>query len=92
MATKAALRQALCAAGVPPAGLSLPEAAAYVGLSPNTFLAEVMAGTLPPSIPLTKRRRLWSRAALDAAVGGRSNAAPIPLDDKIKAAIDDYAG
>lgn len=44
-------------------------AAAYVGLSPNTFDQEVRAGTFPGPFPLTKtRRRLWDVRALDAAL------------------------
>jgi hypothetical protein len=42
-------------------------AAAYVGLSPNTFDAEVAAGTFSGPFPLTRtRRRLWDVRALDA--------------------------
>jgi len=45
------------------------QAAAYVGLSPNAFDAEVAAGTFPGHYPLTRiRRRLWDRRALDDAM------------------------
>lgn len=49
--------------------LTLEEAAAYVGLSANTFMQEVRAGTFPGPFPLTEtRRRLWDVRALDAAI------------------------
>ena len=60
-------RERLARAGLAPRGLSLEEASAYVGLSPNTFLAEVEEGTFPPCVSLTCQRRLWDKAALDKA-------------------------
>lgn len=59
-------------AGVAPRLLSREQAAAYVGLSPETFLAEVAAGTFPRPFPLKRtRRRLWDRAEIDRALDAR---------------------
>lgn len=91
MTSTAAQQQHLRAVGVEPATLKLADAAAYVSLSPNTFLREVAAGTMPPPVPLASRRKLWSRAALDARVGGRK-AAPDPIERQIDEAIERYAG
>jgi predicted DNA-binding transcriptional regulator AlpA len=45
------------------------EAAAYVGLSPTAFDAEVNAGTFPAPFPLKQtRRNLWDVKALDATL------------------------
>ena len=54
---------------LPPRLLAREEAAAYVGLSPNSFDHEVSAGTFTSPFPLTNtRRRLWDVRALDAAM------------------------
>lgn len=55
-------------ASLPPRGLSRPEAAAYVGVSPTTFDRMVADGAMPPAIRY-RRRRIWDRAALDRAFG-----------------------
>ena len=47
-----------------PRGLSLEQAAAYVGVSPNTFQAEVRAGYWP-SPERRGRRVIWDRGAID---------------------------
>lgn len=61
--------------------LAIEDAAAYVGLSPNTFMAEVRAGTFPGPFPLTRtRRRLWDVKALDAAMD-RAMGAKVRDDD-----------
>lgn len=58
--------------GVTPRLLSREQAAAYVGLSPGAFDAEVQAGTFPKPFPLRgTRRNLWDRAALDSALDSR---------------------
>lgn len=55
--------------GITPRLLPRDKAAAYVGLSPNTFDRQVAAGTFPAPFPLTGlRRRLWDVRALDAAI------------------------
>ena len=51
---------------LPPRGLSASEAAAYVGVSEDTFKAEVRAGNLPQPVRLG-RRTVWDRVALDRA-------------------------
>ncbi len=66
--TTSASRERLARLGITPRGLSLEEAAAYVGLAPATFLAEVEARVFPPHVGLdASRRRIWDRAALDKA-------------------------
>ena len=51
-------------------------AAAYVGLSPNSFDAEVSNGTFPAPVSLSCRRRLWDRVALDRRLDQLSGLAP----------------
>lgn len=53
-------------ASLPPRGLRAEQAAAYVGVSPDTFRAEVKAGRMPAPIRLG-RRVVWDRCALDKA-------------------------
>ena len=54
---------------MPPRLLCKESAAAYVGLSPNAFEAEVAAGTFPEAFRLrTVRRALWDVRALDRAL------------------------
>lgn len=55
----------------PPRGLCLEEAAAYVGVSPNTFAEEVKNRRLPEPLRLG-RRRIWDKKALDAWLDGLS--------------------
>jgi excisionase family DNA binding protein len=51
---------------LPPRGLSREMAAAYLGISPNTFSEMVTDGRMPgPKI--INRRLVWDRLALDAA-------------------------
>lgn len=49
-----------------PRGLSRPQAAAYVGVSPNTFDAMIRDG-LMPGPKRARARVLWDRHQLDAA-------------------------
>ncbi len=66
--TSAAARERLARIGIQPRGLSLEEAAAYVGLSTVAFEGQVAAGVFPRHIGLDKNRRhIWDRAALDRA-------------------------
>lgn len=52
-----------------PRWLDMHAAAAYIGLSPDTFRRRVKAGKLPaPSDRLGARLLRWDRAALDAAM------------------------
>jgi predicted DNA-binding transcriptional regulator AlpA len=91
MPTVRAAREDLTRRGIAPDGLSLPEAAAFIGLSVNTFLREVEAGTLPPPLPLKSRRRIWSRAALARASATDDTPPEVDLTDEIDKAIDEYA-
>lgn len=51
---------------LPPRGLSREQAAAYLGISPNTFNDMVDDGRMPgPKV--INRRRVWDRHALDLA-------------------------
>jgi excisionase family DNA binding protein len=52
-------------------GLSRPQAAAYLGIGCSHFDVLVKAGRLPAPLPGLGRRRVWSRAALDAVLAGR---------------------
>lgn len=77
--------------GIPSGTFSLGEAAAFVGVSPNTFLNEVEAGTLPRPLPLKSKRRLWSRSALARAIGSEDTASEGDVSEEIDKAIDEYA-
>jgi hypothetical protein len=50
-----------------PRGLATEQAAAYVGVSPPTFLHEVAQGKWPQSEPRGPKgtRRVWDRRAID---------------------------
>lgn len=52
-------------------GLSCDQAAAYLGIGRSHFAVLVKAGRLPAPLPGLGRRRVWSRAALDAVLAGR---------------------
>jgi excisionase family DNA binding protein len=51
---------------VNPRGMSRKQAAAYVGVSPNTFDRMVKDGTMP-SPGRYRRRHLWDRVEIDAS-------------------------
>jgi predicted DNA-binding transcriptional regulator AlpA len=51
-----------------PALLSVDQAAAYCGMTHDSFAACVEAGYFPKPVNLPIKRRLWSRAAIDAAL------------------------
>ena len=59
-----------------PRGMSRDLAAAYVGVSPNTFAGLVAAGRMPPPIDLGIRRNVWDRAAIDEVLDHLSGFAP----------------
>lgn len=77
--------------GISPRVLDLELAAAYVGLSAESFLDAVAAGRYPQPLP-DGRRRQWDRVALDAAVDRRSSVGAClrkpETPDDIMAAID----
>ena len=52
--------------GAWPRGLSREQAAAYAGVSPNTFLTEVKKG-LWPKPEARRHRKIWDRLAIDEA-------------------------
>lgn len=83
--TIAVQRQRLARIGISPGGLSLIEAAAYVGLSGRTFSRQVAAGSAPVPLRLSCRRRLWSKAGLDAWLAGHSDAKEDGSDPIMKA-------
>lgn len=91
MSTTAATREAMRRAGIEPGTLTLAEAAAYCALSRNTFLSEVAAGKLPRPLDLACRRKVWSRAALDRALGGPLTETARPIEAEIDEAIESYA-
>ncbi len=69
-----------------PRGLSVDWGAAYVGVSPNKFLAEVAAGIWPK--PETRGgRRIWDRQKLDQAWNRRD--AGEEEADPLMEALDD---
>ena len=90
MSSTAAIRERLAGRGITPATLSLEEAAAYVGMSKQTFLKEVRAGTMPLPLPLKGRRKLFSLAALDQRVNPLQ-APQRSTRDEIEEAVDSYA-
>ncbi|MDR3438997.1 hypothetical protein [Telmatospirillum sp.] len=59
-------------------------AAAYCGVSPGTFDAQVEDGTYPAPLPSDGHRNvLWDREELDAAITARRlNATPVPNGNK----------
>ena len=58
---------------LPPARLlSAEQAAAYCGLSRNTFLVRVEAGTFPAAMRIGKRV-LWDRHAIDTSIDVMQN-------------------
>ena len=65
-------------ASLPPRGLSLEQAAEYVGLSVPSFLVEIEAGRYPPSLRCESRRKVWDRCALDHAMDRMSGLLPAP--------------
>lgn len=61
-----------------PRSMSVELAAAYVGLSPSAFRAQVdrPGSTAPQPIPLTQGRRVWLREDLDAWLDRAAGRAP----------------
>ena len=80
---KADARERLVRAGIVPRGMSVDEAAAYVGMSTNRFKRLVQEGRYPGPMPGTSGR-VWDRKAIDAAIDG---AKVQRNDDDIEAAL-----
>ena len=58
---------------IPPRGLTTRQAAAYCGVSYNTFRKLVREGLVPPPMDMPELGRdLFDRLALDAAIDARS--------------------
>lgn len=76
---------------IPPRGLAREQAAAYVGLSPNSFDLAVAEGRLPQPIRFN-RRAVWDRLALDRALDIMSGLAAEPDagGDPFSEALDRY--
>ncbi len=70
--------------GAWPRGLNCEQAAAYAGVSPNTFLTEVKKG-LWPKPEARGHRRIWDRLAIDEAWDRRHETE----DDPLMEALDD---
>ena len=72
--------------GAWPRGLSVLQAAAYAGVSPGKFQAEVKAGLWPK--PETRGgRKIWDRRAIDEAWDSREAAGNSP--DPLMEALND---
>lgn len=56
-----------------PALMSLDVAAAYCGMSPDSFEACVERNRFPGPVPLPIRRKLWARQSLDKAISSESD-------------------
>ena len=85
----------LAAIGIKVRGLSLEEAAAYVGLSPGAFLKCVAAGLYPGAVQQSSERKIWDRVALDRALdtlsgidGAAASTCNDPSNDDIEGAIN----
>ncbi len=73
-------------------GLSIEEAAGYVGLSVALFEKQVKAGILPARWPLEGTRMLFDRVALDKALDRLSGLKPAgPPDDSTPGAPKDWS-
>ena len=72
--------------GAWPRGLKLEWAAAYRGVSPNTFLAEVEAGIMPKP-EKSGRRNIWDISKVNKAMDRRVE----PEGDPLMEALDDSA-
>ncbi len=70
--------------GAWPRGLNREQAAAYAGVSPNTFMTEVNKG-LWPKPEARGHRRIWDRLAIDRAWDRRYQSEGDPLME----ALDD---
>ena len=78
--TRAGAQTALAAVGLAPRGLTRVQAAAYVGVSPNTFDAMVQSGQMPAPKQVGDRL-IWDLRRVDEAFsalpdrgGGKSEA------------------
>lgn len=82
---KAEGRRRLAEAGIEPRLLSLEQAAAYLGVSPATFLADVEAGRMPQALTVGRVAKRWDKIAIDAMLDG---AAGSPARDAVMDLIE----
>lgn len=66
--------------GLAPLFLTLEQAAAYAGVSPDTFLAEVAAGLWPAPVRRGAKgtKQTWHRESLEAAARAITGGTPPP--------------
>ncbi|OFX10847.1 MAG: hypothetical protein A2516_00340 [Alphaproteobacteria bacterium RIFOXYD12_FULL_60_8] len=65
---------------LPPYAMGAKVAAAYVGVSLNTFLREVDSGRAPRPIKLTEGRKVWRRNDLEAWVDAKAGIRPSSVE------------
>lgn len=63
-----------------PIGLSREQAAAHIGVCPNTFEKLVRAGVMPRPVRIG-RRKLWHRIEIEAAFADLPRAPSAPGED-----------
>ena len=78
--TRAEAQASLLAKGIAPRGLTLAEAAAYVGVCDKTFKKLVAGGKMPAAHSITGR---WDRVALDRVYG------PTTSEEALRAEIEE---
>ena len=77
-------RQAALPPMLPPRLIHRDAAAAYVGVSPNTFDKMIVDGLMPAPRRLTERRLAWDVRQLDAAIDR------LPIDSGSDADTDEH--
>lgn len=88
----------LLSIGLQPSGLSVEQSAAYIGVSPNTFKSMVAAGLMPQP-RCFRKRRIWPRRELDAALAALPTAdgspvatVPVMAEHEARSPLDDLLG
>ena len=66
--------------------LKVSEAAEHCRVSVRTFRYGVASGKYPPGHAVSRRRKVWSREELDAAISTTRKSSSDPLMDAIDAA------
>ena len=65
-------RENILPTSLPPRGLSRPQAAAYIGVSPSLFDEMVKDGRMPKAVRINART-VWDRVQLDEAFAALSD-------------------